>query len=517
MKVSIDAWLEQPIFDLRAPSESTEIPRFGRICTTVPKRVHTILERLIELIDSAKERVFLCSFLIGGQSVTDALRRAVARIRGHVYVITAVDDSSLRKTLATEPDLVADVLKRERKSFAALTKHGIYVRAAEDCHAKFCIVDDRAALIGSANFDPNGLGESGGTPCGELGLLMETSDRVESLSELFRHLWKHGCNREVLPRPDDYSLQTVHRKANNSPPQPLDQEGAIIWTGFGSTAILEAIRKIAHNSKQTLVLGTYSFTGMKDQADLILNALESARRRRVQIQLLMRDRWRDLGDVAALLAMGIEVRANHVNHAKYAIADGRFGALFSANFDGYHGLTNGVETGVWLRSEEAAEVAAWHSQIWNEAPRIAEMVPRTEISARLPFIRMEYPSFVKKEIKLRGKEAAVREAGTIFKGAFLLIHPRNETTSTSVTLAGMSNAYRINFEGTGADVFNLGPDDPNHWTVGKFLTSPKSQKYDAWFPVGLEVSTTTSAGDSKEPSGATRKAAPDRRDRRDRP
>jgi phosphatidylserine/phosphatidylglycerophosphate/cardiolipin synthase-like enzyme len=488
MKISIDAWRKQPIFAAREPTGPQEIPAFEHICTTVPDRAHTIRENLVKLIDSANERVFLCSFLVGGQSVTEALRRAVERLRGHVYVITAVDEKSLRKTLAAEPDVVTNVLNRERKIFSALTKNGIYVRAAEDCHAKFCIVDDRAALIGSANFDPNGLGESDGRPCGELGLLIETGDRVDSLAELFRHLWKYGCNQEVLPRPDDYNLIDVPHERIGSSPRPSSNIDAVIWTGFGSTAILDAICVTAEYAEETLVLGTYSFTGMKERADLILNPLESARRRGVRIQLFMRDRWRDLEDVSELVGKGIEVRADRVNHAKYAIADGSFGTLFSANFDGEHGLTNGVETGVRLTPKEAEEVAAWHSQMWDEAPRIAELARPEQLSSNIPLIRMERPQFLKGEIKLRGKASAIKGAIRIFEGAFLLIHWRNEAAPSSVVLAGFTDAYRLNFDGNVADVLELDRDDDDeYWTVGRFFTDSKHRKWSAWYPVGLEV------------------------------
>jgi hypothetical protein len=42
-----------------------------------------------------------------------------------------------------------------------------------------------------------------------------------------------------------------------------------------------------------------------------------------------------------------------LNHAKGVIADGRHGALFSANLDGEHGLTSGAEVGVRLDGSPA--------------------------------------------------------------------------------------------------------------------------------------------------------------------
>ncbi len=122
-------------------------------------------------------------------------------------------------------------------------------------------------------------------------------------------------------------------------PTVPEEADAVVWTGFKSTAILAGIQSVIAAAHHTLLLASYSFTGMREKPTLLLNALADARKRGVQVEMLLRDRSRDLPEIAALLDIGVEVRANRENHAKYAIADGDHGLLFSANFDGVHGLS----------------------------------------------------------------------------------------------------------------------------------------------------------------------------------
>ncbi|MCX7063056.1 MAG: hypothetical protein NT024_00470, partial [Proteobacteria bacterium] len=94
--ISFEPWLEQAFFVPISGDQAKPLPEFAHLLMTVPGRSRTVRDALISLIDSASERVFLCSFLLGGEAVRDALRRAVQRLRGHVYVITALDSKGLQ-------------------------------------------------------------------------------------------------------------------------------------------------------------------------------------------------------------------------------------------------------------------------------------------------------------------------------------------------------------------------------------------------------------------------------------
>lgn len=488
--LSYDPWRDQPFFLPREAHEPKPLPKFVHLKMTVPGRKQTVRDALITLIDSASERVFVCSFLLGGEAMRDALRRAAKRLRGHVYVITALDDKSLQRSLEQESDEIdQDALNRERKNFEALTRHGVYVRGAENCHAKFCIVDDRVAFVGSANFDPNGLdlNERGAKPCGELGLVLESPERVAPLAALFRHLWKCGCQREAPPSPNGYRLNGVRRTEEPAPNAPTGDD-AVVWTGFESTTILAGIQRVIAAAKRTLILASFSFTAMREKPTLLLDALADARNRGVEVELLLRDRSRDLTQIGALLNLGVEVRANRVNHAKYAIADGDNGLLFSANFDGIHGLTDGIETGVWLRPEEAREVTKWHSQMWRETPSYALRWDTSEAFAKeWPEIRQVRPVFLGERLSITGDEQTVERCKTILKGPCLFLSDGEKKPPLWVRLVGFNDAVRLEPNGPKMKAFGIDRNDALFRTLPQLIAMGHNRRTIAWLPNGLEV------------------------------
>jgi phosphatidylserine/phosphatidylglycerophosphate/cardiolipin synthase-like enzyme len=488
--ISFESWREHAFFVPVSGDQAKPLPEFAHLLMTVPGRSRTVRDALINLIDSASERVFLCSFLLGGEAVRDALRRAVQRLRGHVYVITALDERALQRSLAQELDEIdLDALRRERKSFEALTRHGVYVRGAESCHAKFCVVDDRAALLGSANFDPNGLDleEPGTVACGELGLVLEGLERVSPLAALFRHLWKCGCQREAPPHPDAYRLSGVSPGKEPSPRSP-DTGDAVVWTGFGSTAILAGIRRTVTAAQHTLVLGSYSFTGMRERPALLIDDLAEARRRGVRVEMLLRDRSRDLPEISALIDIGVEVRANRENHAKYAIADGDYGLLFSANFDGVHGLTDGVETGVWLRPEEASEVAKWHAQIWSETPcQALRWLTPIAFAQGMPAVRHESPPFLGGRLSIVGDVDALARCAVILEGPCLLVCDGDGTTARRMHLVGLDDVVELKPSGSDMVAFGVDRDDGLFCALPKLIVTSQRRAPRWWLPLGLEV------------------------------
>lgn len=484
---SYDPWRQQPFYVPRQAAPKSPLPDFEHLRMTVPKRARSVHDALVTLIDSAVERVFVCSFLLGGETVRDALRRAAHRLRGHVYVVVALDERSLEKGLGVEPgDVQSDNLDRQIKSFESLTRHGIYVRGAENCHAKFCVVDDRTALVGSANFDPSGLGEEGGHPCGELGLVIE-GQRAEPLARLFRHLWKCGCQREAPPLRNGYRLSGV-APGKESPPSALDGKDTLVWTGFASTAILAGIQSVVAAAKHQLVLASFSFTAMREKPGLLLDALAAARKRGVQVEMLLRDRARDLPEIAALLDIGVEVRANRDNHAKYAIADGERGLLFSANFDGVHGLTSGVETGVRLRPEEARETAQWHAHIWDEAPSQARRWSSPDDFAEvMPAIRQEVPAFLGSTMTISGDDNARSRCAAILKGPWVLVADGQEAEPRQLRLVGFDDVLRLERDGAGVEAFGLDRDDDLFCPLPRLIAMSRRRTNRGWLPLGLEV------------------------------
>lgn len=278
-------------------------------------------------------------------------------------------------------------------------------------------------------------------------------------------------------------------------PEVTEEPDAVVWTGFKSTAILEGVQKVITEAKHTLHLASYSFTGMRENRFLLLAALADARKRGVQVEMLLRDRSRDLVEIAALLDIGVEVRANRVNHAKYAIADGEYGLLFSANFDGLHGLTDGVETGVRLRREEAREVAEWHSQMWRETPSQALLWPTSDsIAQALPAIRTGRPAFLGEKISIIGDEETLSRCKTILVGPCVFLVDGDPGAPRRVRLVGFDDVVHLERNGDEMKAVGIDRDDALFCPLPKFIANRRQSRAHADARPGPGIIFTKGAG-----------------------
>jgi len=306
-----------------------------------------VRDSLIEMIRCAKRRIFIASFMIGDEEVISELINAAQRLKGSVYVITAVDKRSLRRGLDEYENQDQEPPEQRRKNFERLTTNGIYVRGHEFCHAKFAVVDDTIALVGSANFVKNSFERAG-----EADLVIKNPLQVQQCAKLFTELWYEGCLWEVPPGETYVVAERGQQKPPTRPSQPMGLPGEIVWTnGPEQTSLLRAIHKTIDSAADHLTLSTYSIVGMQDTPSLLLAPLKNAVDRGVRVKLFIRQRnaWPEQrGELLALHNMGVNIYGDILNHAKVALADRQTGVIFSANLDANYGLDKGVEIGVVL-------------------------------------------------------------------------------------------------------------------------------------------------------------------------
>ena len=327
---------------------------------TYEKSQSTIKDAAIEVIDAAREKVFLASFLLGDIDLLDALYRAADRLRGGVYVISALDEGSLRRGLAeTEPDDNPEAADKRahHKRFEDMTRRGIAVRGHEHCHAKFIVTDDRLALVSSANLETRAFDTTG-----ENGAVVSDPGETDRLGRFFARLWS-SCTFQMPPG-EAHTVQK--REPSPSPCQvpvpPADPGNSVIWTYEDSEhVILATLHDVIKRAERDLLLATYGLTGLTEQPGLLLGPLAHAiEQRQLDVSILVRSRNNIPGhrrDAAALAELGVRIYADELNHAKGVIADEACGALFSANFDAKHGLDSGVEVGLRLDGTAALREA----------------------------------------------------------------------------------------------------------------------------------------------------------------
>ncbi|MFF5113593.1 phosphatidylserine/phosphatidylglycerophosphate/cardiolipin synthase family protein [Streptosporangium sp. NPDC000509] len=395
----------------------------------------TIKEAALELIGRARDKVFVASYLLGEKDLLEALYAAAHRLRGGVYVISELSGQSLRRRLAElederDPD---DAARIQRKHFAELTRRGIAVRGHPNCHAKFVVVDDRFALISSANLDTNGLNS-----IGENGVVIDEPAEVDRIARFFVRLW-HSCSYEMPPGSATYSVQRREPEPSSCRvPLPEKPPGpGVIWTHDDERFILDHLHDVIDQARNSVLLATFSLNGLVDRPELLLGPLERAMRRRpLQVDLLCRGRNNmaaHRADATALADLGVRVHADSRNHAKGVIADGGKGALFSANFDAAHGLLDGVETGVRLDGQTAlAEAVRYFTHAMAEAdlsfarrPTQKEMNDRLAAGWRKPWPLETTLGIDCAESVWREFSAAVRKPPVLYtreRGGRLLLH-----------------------------------------------------------------------------------------------
>lgn len=332
---------------------------------------HTIRPELEELIATAQRKIFIASFLLGDPALLDALAAAARRLLGGVYVITQLDERRLTQGLrelaeTEEPGLtrtgIDAAVQTQKKRFDQMTRNGIYVRGHENCHAKFAVADDDIALVTSANFMTSALDRTG-----ENGVVITDREQADRLARLFTRLWRTGCKYEARPG-QEYRLSGLkqpHGRSVNVPPPHHSGCAEVIWTDGAEHHILTAIQDIITTAESELLLASFKLARLREHPDLLLDPIRAAVARGVRVKLLLRPRRNQpahLAEAAELAKAGVEIYGDQRTHVKAAIADGRHGALFSANLDFEHGLTSGVEVGCRLDDTPALTDATRYLQ-----------------------------------------------------------------------------------------------------------------------------------------------------------
>jgi len=331
-----------------------------------------------ELLDSARQTIDIAEFYVAVTTrsgepldpVIAALRRAGARgVRIRFLAekkMARISEEGFAR-LRDIPNLELRVI-----DFSQIKKDGIV-------HAKYMVIDNRTAYVGSQNFDWRSLKH-----IHEMGLLISEADIVAAAGKIFEQDWKaqalSASGKPVLPLQKTRPAAAADRRAylvaspwSFNPPGVGDSELEL-------TRLIET----ANDNLSIQLLDYAPLSRDRRFYPPIDNALRDAAVRGVRVKLMVSN-WNTASpEIAHLkslsLVPGIEVRIvtipessdgfipfARVIHSKYMVIDGNALWLGTSNWSGGY-LDNSRNLEVVVKDEALArETLEIHHQLWTSA------------------------------------------------------------------------------------------------------------------------------------------------------
>lgn len=351
-----------------------------------------IRELLIAQIGAASHKVLFCSFLFADDDIVQALCEAAERLHGGVYILTALGKHLRAEVLELDEEIDAQTAKQRERAqrhdnhLRQLAHSGAWLRSAEDCHAKFCVVDDTCAIITSANSTKEAYESNP-----EDGLALHQPFVAHEFSRLFSYIWLQLTTLESLP---GASLDVHSLPARPILPwQALSSVGdthAVTTLRQYEASLLDAAVQVIDHARSHLMIATYSFMGMEHHP--VGAALQRALARGVAIDLLVQPRNHieaQRASLAWLLGLGpkqVRIHGHRRTHTKSIVADDQVVLLWTGNLDARHGWDDGIEVGVVVDDPGvAAAVGRWTGNVMQRCTEVALNTPSVRQLAEAGF------------------------------------------------------------------------------------------------------------------------------------
>lgn len=345
-------------------------------------RTAHIRSAIVEQIAEARQKVLFCSFLFADEEIVRALCEAAERLHGGVYVLTALGKHLRAEVLELDSDVDASTAKLQERAkrhedhLERLAHAGVWLRSSEDCHAKFCVVDDRCAIVTSANATQEAYESNP-----EDGLVIHDANSAHELGRLFAHVWQHLATLESMPgaRLDVHSLPGARAPAWRSL-SGTAQIRPVATLRRDEASLREVAIEVIDRATDHLAIATYSFIGMEDHA--VGAALARALSRNVRIDLLVQPRNHveaqrtSLAWLVGLSPDRVRLHGHRRTHTKSIVADGLKALMWTGNLEARHGWDNGIEVGVAVADPGVASaVAAWTADVMERRTHVAMVSP----------------------------------------------------------------------------------------------------------------------------------------------
>ncbi len=348
------------------------------------KKIASLKEEIIKLINSAEKNIYLSTWLLNLEEVKDALLRKASDLKGHIYCLMAIERNNFRYQLSSayKNSIESEIDDlQEKYNFTALKElsgrnslgAAVEIRGHSNCHAKFLIIDEKVMLICSANFTHSSL-EIGPKPFlnrNEVGLRIEDPNLVHQLIVLFKDMYLLRYNaqypfkgpekgeihpvvysKQILHDDNDYLSELIDSKMN--PINGLE----FIWTydildhrdypsRFEPKKFLKKLKETLENEDQFAFITAYSIVDLEDtEVDNLLITKVRDEKIRIIIIIDVKNKEKLPENLKELKALdNFDVFYHPGTHAKFMLTSKNW-MMSTANIDGTHGLSNSFEVGL---------------------------------------------------------------------------------------------------------------------------------------------------------------------------
>ena len=322
----------------------------GRFIVTGKKKY--LRNKIIEYIDSAKNFVCLCSFILTETEIISSLKKASQRgVR--VYILTAPEHQLTREN--SEADIRQDEIKKHKEILGELT-YTTLTRTAPHLHSKFLIVDpkseDAKGILSTANFSERELTENP-----DIGVILSKSEIQDLFKQFIRAFWKES-ERELLEKGN---LTAIGQSPYSADVLALPTDLLITMKDSYTLKekILEILTQINPESDK-LIISIYSIKDSYEITEKILDFVNQGG----SVTLLTRARPINIPALIKLQKKGARVLIHDRVHGKVIIVKGKStkSVLMTANLTEL-GLESGFETGLLLDEKDTAHlnqiIATW--------------------------------------------------------------------------------------------------------------------------------------------------------------
>jgi cardiolipin synthase len=316
--------------------------------------------RVISQLNSAKEMVVMCSFLLADKEIEDAI--ATTAKRGvRIYLMLASE-----ARLENEPgegNFEQKVVKQHKEMLKRLGGK-VLIRSAPHFHAKVILVDPYTAnangFLLTANLTKEAIERNE-----ELGVEL-TSIEIKEAAEYLRWAIWESSDHEIL---DSKNFNSV--KPLNTVDYPKAINESVFFTTPQSTALKSKLLEVIMGAKSRIVISSF---GWEENHDVV-TALSNKANKGIKVTVLARLRNTAMPALIQLQNAGVEVLGFEWLHVKSIWTDKNEALVMSANIEN-HGLETGFEIGVFLTDDRQVLVFNALNHWMSKAPKMLLSNPK---------------------------------------------------------------------------------------------------------------------------------------------